>query len=399
MIQNFDVQKLRLASSEECNSFLKLVYEKGSRSVKNLALSNFTQFEIYSYLLARFGKPNGFQMLLKAPHADNLIHWHWTLMYDESYIDFVGYLSRVEITASQINGEIALEHMSSLIKNDIRNYGEKINSLKKEFEKWDLVTNPYARFRIFCDQINQKIEIISQASQEMSISLKIPKGELKGKSGQRSVHKFLKKQEEHINTLMNLASNCLSLNVFLPVMLESFINLLIFILVKPQIRENERLYDHYLRSPIDVRLLQLNMQCIGFKGDLNKNDIRFKNFHTIMNSRNNTLHGNMNVNLYKVCDIYYHDKTIPLFNTAAYNDNYPKFLEDCVFKNISVEQAKSDYKKAVDFIEYVLENLEDGNFGKAIRLLMSKKSLGWDSDRKKISDLLPDHHVDCFMGN
>jgi N-glycosylase/DNA lyase len=87
------------------------------------------------------------------------------------------------------------------------------------------------------------------------------------------------------------------------------------------------------------------------------------------------------------------------FNTTAYNDDYPKFLEDCVFKNISVEQAKTDYKKALDFIEYVLENLEDGNFGKAIRLIVAKRSLGWDSDRKKISDLLPDHHVDCFMGN
>ena len=124
-------------------------------------------------------------------------------------------------------------------------------------------------------------------------------------------------------------------------MLESFINLLIFILVKPQIRENERLYDHYLIGRI-----------ILIKSNL-----------------------------------------VPFFY------DYPKFLEDCVFKNISVEQAKTDYKKALDFIEYVLKNLEDGNFGKAIRLIVAKRSLGWDSDRKKISDLLPDHHVDCFMGN
>ncbi|MFT7099058.1 MAG: hypothetical protein ACJAS6_000928 [Rickettsiales bacterium] len=393
---NFDIKKLRLASSGECEDFLKLVQKNKGRKVKNIELKNLSQFEIYSYLLARFGKPNGFQMLLKAPNANNLIHWHWTLMYDESYIDFIGYLSRSEIIVSQINGEIELSNICSLIQVDVNNYREKIIYLKKEFEKWSLFTNPYARFRTFCDKINEKIEINSQ---EIPALLKNPRINLKEKSGQRSVYSFAKRQEDHINAMMSLASDCLSLNVFLPVMLESFINLLIFILIKPQVRKNKRLYDHYLKSPIDVRILQLNMQCLGFKGDLDKDDVRFKKFHTLMNARNNTLHGNVDLNLYKVCNLYYHDKNIPLFDDISYSDNYPKFLEDSIFRNIPVEKAKMDYKITLNFIEYVLENLEDGKFGQFIKLLIAKRCLGWDGDRKKVSDLLSDYHVDCFMGS
>src|SRR5258708_250711 len=46
--------------------------------------------DLYVYLKARFGDPNGFQMTLKSPSSDNYAHWHWTLQHEDSVIEFMG---------------------------------------------------------------------------------------------------------------------------------------------------------------------------------------------------------------------------------------------------------------------------------------------------------------------
>jgi len=69
-----------------------------------------SSLDIYSYLKARFGAPNGFQMQLKKPNSDNLIHWNYTLTAGAARIDFVGF--RLRYTVSIANVDVNLDsHM------------------------------------------------------------------------------------------------------------------------------------------------------------------------------------------------------------------------------------------------------------------------------------------------
>lgn len=54
----------------------------------------------------------------------------------------------------------------------------------------------------------------------------------------------------------------------LPVMAESFVNFLLFILAKPEIKSNDRLYQTTLRQPIDIRVQSLHLNCNGFSSML-----------------------------------------------------------------------------------------------------------------------------------
>ena len=38
-----------------------------------------TPIDLYVYLKARFGRPNGIQTILRAPHSDNLFHWQYAV--------------------------------------------------------------------------------------------------------------------------------------------------------------------------------------------------------------------------------------------------------------------------------------------------------------------------------
>jgi hypothetical protein len=55
----------------------------------------------YCYLKARFGLPNGLQMLFKNHEStDNLIHWHYTIRSGDEKLDIVDHTTRVEILCS-----------------------------------------------------------------------------------------------------------------------------------------------------------------------------------------------------------------------------------------------------------------------------------------------------------
>ena len=42
--------------------------------------------DLYVYLKARFGPPNGVQMALRNQSSDNLVHWHYTLRADAAVL-------------------------------------------------------------------------------------------------------------------------------------------------------------------------------------------------------------------------------------------------------------------------------------------------------------------------
>ena len=47
-------------------------------------------FDIYCYLHARFGEPNGMQTFLRADDSDNMFHWEYNLKVGDKSLYFVG---------------------------------------------------------------------------------------------------------------------------------------------------------------------------------------------------------------------------------------------------------------------------------------------------------------------
>jgi hypothetical protein len=46
--------------------------------------------DLYCYLSARFGAPNGLQNFLRKDDSDNLIHWEWCLRCGDGWLTFQG---------------------------------------------------------------------------------------------------------------------------------------------------------------------------------------------------------------------------------------------------------------------------------------------------------------------
>lgn len=72
---------VRSLESFPLEDFLNLLDQKDrpNFNTKWVLKNEIRPVDIYCYLSARFGAPNGIQSLLRKNDTDNLIHWDWIL--------------------------------------------------------------------------------------------------------------------------------------------------------------------------------------------------------------------------------------------------------------------------------------------------------------------------------
>ena len=105
--------------------------------------------DLYCYLCARFGSPNGIQNWLRKDDSDNLIHWNWTFLYGPCLIDINGKNHGTEVW---IIGPLELESddcedFIRRVKADFAPFGAEMAKCRKSLEHWTEFVNPYQRLR------------------------------------------------------------------------------------------------------------------------------------------------------------------------------------------------------------------------------------------------------------
>ena len=175
----------------------------------------------------------------------------------------------------------------------------------------------------------------------------------------------------------------------LPVLTESFINLLIYILCKSEIKLNTRLFNKFICSDIDVKIQSLNIYCVGFYQQINWNSDPCKKYNSIINQRNDLLHGNININKLKITDIYFNGK-VPIFN--QYDSMWEQSM-GVLIKSSGIDKASEEYKIIKNFIDYILSCLDDEH-KKIVKTFLNKRDLGQNKINNRLGILLPDHLVD-----
>jgi hypothetical protein len=325
-------------------------------------------------------------MTLKSPTSDNLTHWHWTLQYKDQVIEFMGQnlhaVAYIEGVPEPTEPERA--QFASSLKADFAKYGAAMSTVRRSLEKWAVFVNPYYRLRRVIDEYSSRL----RALRIESVAL----------PGLPTTPEELKAQQEQWQTCQAVYTEALglgtSIKMIAPVLAESFINLLIFLLAKPEIRADERLYGDTIRREIDLRVKTLHLNCVGFRTPVDATADVFKKFHTAMNGRNDFLHGNIDP-LRLRYDTVHFDGTIPL------PDRYQNMSELALVNSlihVEPEKALADVKTVDEFIAFVLQHL-DSSVRTTVEIFMKTSNPGWREDTKRAGVLFPPHIVHAVMGS
>jgi hypothetical protein len=348
--------------------------------------SGIAPVDLYTYLVARFGSANGFSMRLKSPTSDNLVHWHWTLQYLDRIIEVMGHTMYaqfvVEGTDDPETDEV--KALVDAIKCDFSAHGPAMSEAKRKFQRWTVFVNPYCRMRRVAEGFRERL-------------LELDVGGLKLPTTPRRSSEMPAFNEEFaaaIKVYTEALGICTSLRMLAPVLAESFINLVLFVTVNPSTRADTRLYDSIFRQDVDVRVRSLHLHCRGFTGPVDTGDKRFKSFQSLMQHRNDFLHGNFDPAKLAYATVYF-DDMIPL---PKKYENMSELALVNSLKHVEPPTALADLTAVDEFIDLTLEATHE-KVRAALRQFMMTLDPGWLEAGQRPGVLFPENPTFVVLGD
>lgn len=339
--------------------------------------------DLYCYLTARFGRPNGPQNFLRNDCSDNLIHWEWVLDHPLGIIHIQGMNFRTELWIS--NGLDASDADSDIVarqmKEDFANYGHKMAEIRKSLENWTEFVNPYRRLRRAVEKMLTELHLLDLQPETQAIP---------DFTSADDIHQD--KWEEVLGRYSKGLGLCFGIRSMLPVMAEAYVNFLLFVLMRPELKSDERLRENTIRQPIDVRIKTLHITCVGFARPIDYMASECKAYHTLVNERNDLLHGNVVLEKLRFNEVYFQGK-VPVFK------EYRSLWERTVGAEIDavgLQRLSEEVTTVNAFIEY-LSSCMKPDIKKNIDMMSEKHDLGWNQKNGKIGILFSDRLIDMHM--
>ena len=369
-----DPESWRSPSKDELRDHYSELKEQKKDASTLIFQRHLVPVDVYTYLKARFGEPNGFMNFLKSPTSDNLIHWDYLLKCDDVIINIIGIHRGVQITICR---KLKKSHWRTLVEKFRKEYAAvSINKSKehKKLEEWHLFINRY-------------LELCSEAALYYDIVYELQDFEFKtpDSPNKNKMKKWKKEFEAMTGKFHKLKQACLSLKLLTPIILEAFINLLILITCKKEIRENKNIYEARIREDLNIKIPSLHINCDHFEKPIDINSIEYKNFSRIMNERNWFFHGNADPHKDRLETIYF-DKNTPLYKIPG--DVHEKYF-GMLLKMIQPKEILEKYVKAHEFMIYVV-NCFKAEYREQLWAMLESNSLGYNIKDDRFGVLLPD---------
>ncbi len=116
-----------------------------------------SQVDLYTYLRARFGVPNGFQNFLRKDDSDNLVHWDFNLKAMDADICIMGRMRDIVIIVSESMSDEDWKALILAIKADFGRLGPEKSRMLKSFEKFVVFQNKFCTLADLCAELHASI--------------------------------------------------------------------------------------------------------------------------------------------------------------------------------------------------------------------------------------------------
>lgn len=377
ILEIFDIENWEIMSLGQISTSIGSKKELSIYSWRNFN-KELSPLSLYKLLKSKFGIPNGTSMLFKSESTDNLIHWHYTFAVKDCEIHFIGKSSGLEILI-KIVPAIKFEETDWVvlidnIKSKYSEYGKQMKEIQAEFQKYTLFINPYTRLN---DTLKSLVKELKNLDTREIIRINPMT------SSSEEMAEYYKNLESWIKNIERSVTLGTTIRMLSPVLAESFINLIILVFAKEDYKKDNRLYENLIRQQIDIRVKTLHLNCNGFNKPVNGDDETFKNFHTLMNNRNDFLHGNIDPTRLMFEDVFFDMEYIPLFHEDE--SIIIKTMKNYL-KNVESQKAFADYNTVIMFIAFILSHLNEKQRGYIEHLLMTRMP-GYNHQTKGIGIL------------
>lgn len=362
--------------SQRAKSEKKRRRAKRGRGSTLVLQESVSPFDVYTYLHARFGEPNGLQTLLARDDSDNLFHWDFYLKAGGANLQFVGATEEVHVHFDFEVSDKDCRAFIAALRTDFARVGQEKGRFAGTLEKWNIFPNQFLAIASRCADLYEEITTALPRIERKFLAEKLTTQALTAE----------KRSKSHPTLMSAITTAPTELSVLMPVLFESFIGLIVAVMVKPDIRRDAEAFGTFVRSPLNQKLTGLAERCWGFARPLVQEDPVFGRYWTVVNRRNDIIHGNVDPVRDALEVVYFHGKR-PIYKTGGdrIRQHWKRLID-----RYRPQEVVDDYLATQVFILDILDHMTaDGR--RTIEMIMEDTQPGWDNRRKKPGRLFPNH--------
>lgn len=364
-------------------------HERGSKKRQSkrsgdilVVRSRLKPLDVYAYLKARFGEPNGFLTMIKNQEdSDNWIHWDYVIKAGSHQVSFMGTTRDVHISIPAPLNDAGWKALIVGLKGEFARLGREKSETIRNLEKWTIFQNKYSNIADLCADLHHNLS--GADSITVFDEYVYPKYRSK---------KILAKVQGAQQVAAAIYRDCLVLSLATPVYAEAAINMMIQIAAKPALRSDDAALEGFIRQPMPHKLDKLCEAVDGLLEEPRTFGKPYDDFMRVWSKRNDRLHGNVHPKTDYVEVVYFDGKT-PLF--AEGGDNVGRFLES-LHRVHQPDQVVADYEAAALFVEAL-----KAAFAPRIRFgfdqIMNDPYPGYDAKRRMFGKLFPNYAMQAYM--
>lgn len=385
MAKSPNIESWRIATRAELSAFLKDRPPASKRRRKSSAAlvvrTRLKPVDVYAYLRARFGEPNGLQNLLRRDDSDNWIHWDFNLKADDVDVYISGTSREVHFLISEPLSDTEWKALIVGLKADFARIGRAKSEMTRSFEKFVVFQNKFSTLADLCAEMHEAI------SDTPPIPNELPRTNTK-----RGVQRYSAALKRLSKRATDLYGDCLKLRMLTPIMAEAFINMVILVFCRDAVRNDPVRYEAFIRATIPERLALLSENCDGFIREIDQTSAEYGRFKRVMDKRNFAIHGNVDPVREQIETVFFEGKR-PLF--ADSGDNVAKFFEHQEQIN-APQDVIADYEAVLLFLAVLLEHLSPKSKW-FFEQVIDDPFPGYELRKKRVTKILPNHEVMALM--
>ena len=158
-----DVPSWRVPTYPEMRSYYENIgaRAKSARKGKGPSIlavrSCLSPVDVYCYLKARFGEPNGFLTFLRKDSSANYIHWDFNLKAGDEDVHISGTSREIHFALSPRMTDSNWQTLIRAIKRDYERVGEEKSAVLKSLEKWVVFPNKFVEIATVCADLHADV--------------------------------------------------------------------------------------------------------------------------------------------------------------------------------------------------------------------------------------------------
>jgi hypothetical protein len=372
-----DIENWRASTPDEMLAYFDADQPRDPPRVGSMLVvrTHLSPVDLYAYLVARFGQPNGFQNFLRRDDSDNWIHWDFNLKAGDTNVYFAGATREIHVTVSEPLTDEQWKALIETIKRDYRRIGRSKSDVKRTFEKYVVFQNKFVSLSSLCADLHERI-----VDTPILEKVKLNNG------GKEDIELYKEAMQKVSKRGEDLYGDCLKLSLIAPIMAEAFFNLMILVFCKDKIRNDPETYKAFLRAKIPDRLTMLTRYCDGFVQHIDTKTDAYADFMRVINKRNFALHGNMEP-VREQIEVAFFEGKRPLMVKAG---NSVDVLFEQLERLHAPPQVTKDYENVQLFLLEVMECLSDRHLA-FFEAVLNDPFPGYDVNRKRVTRLFPNY--------